>query len=43
LLYGVAGAEVSGFVAKQVDMPSAITKRLQVITGWVIDELKGGA
>jgi hypothetical protein len=43
LLYGVAGAEVSDFIARQVDMPSAIAKRLRVITGWVIDGLQGGA
>jgi hypothetical protein len=43
LLYSVSGADVSDFVAKQVDMPSAVTKRLRVITGWVIDGLKGGA
>jgi hypothetical protein len=42
LLYSVSGADVSDFVAKQVDMPSAVTKRLRVITGWVIDGLKGG-
>jgi hypothetical protein len=43
LLYSVSGADVSDFVAKQVDMPSAVVKRLRVITGWVIDGLKGGA
>jgi hypothetical protein len=43
LLYSVSGADVSDFVAKQVDMPSAVIKRLRVITGWVIDGLKGGA
>ncbi|MDR0452274.1 MAG: hypothetical protein LBH15_04460, partial [Treponema sp.] len=43
LLYGVSGAEVSAFVSKQVDMPSAIAKRLRVITGWVVDGLKSGA
>jgi hypothetical protein len=43
LLYSVSGADVSDFVAKQVDMPSAVTKRLRVITGWVIDGLKSGA
>jgi hypothetical protein len=39
LIYSVSGAEVSDFVAKRVDMPSAIAKRLRVITGWVIDGL----
>jgi hypothetical protein len=43
LLYSVSGADVSDFIAKQVDMPSAVTKRLRVITDWVIDGLKGGA
>jgi hypothetical protein len=43
LLYSVSGADVSDFVAKRVDMPSAVVKRLRVITGWVIDGLKGGA
>jgi hypothetical protein len=43
LLYSVSGAEVSSFVAQQVDIPSAVVKRLRVITGWVIDGLKSGA
>jgi hypothetical protein len=41
LIYSVSGAEVSDFVAKRVDMPSAIAKRLGVITDWVVDGLKG--
>jgi hypothetical protein len=43
LLYCVSGAAVSSFIARQVDMPSAISKRLQVIIGWVVDGLKGAA
>jgi hypothetical protein len=40
LLYCVSGVAVSGFIARQVDMPSAISKRLQVIIGWATDGLK---
>jgi hypothetical protein len=40
LIYSVSGADISDFVAKQVNMPSAISKRLRVITGWVIDGIK---
>jgi hypothetical protein len=35
LVYSVAGAEVSDFVASRVDIPSAIRKRLEVIIDWV--------
>ncbi|MCL2558732.1 MAG: hypothetical protein FWE09_09670 [Treponema sp.] len=34
LIYSLAGVDVSNFVARQIDMPSAISKRLAVITGW---------
>ncbi|MDR0568451.1 MAG: hypothetical protein LBG87_04530 [Spirochaetaceae bacterium] len=37
LVYGVAGADVSDFVASHVDIPSAIQKRLDVIVQWVIE------
>jgi hypothetical protein len=39
LLYSIAGADVSDFVASQIDIPSAIQKRLEVIIGWVVDGL----
>jgi hypothetical protein len=39
LVYSIAGADVSDFVASQIDIPSAIQKRLEVIIGWVIDGL----
>lgn len=41
LIYGIAGAEISDFVASQVDMPSAIEKRLAVIIGWAADGMRG--
>jgi hypothetical protein len=37
LVYSIAGAEVSDFVASKIDMPSAIAKRLAVIISWVVD------
>ncbi|MDR3338324.1 MAG: hypothetical protein LBT16_14085 [Treponema sp.] len=37
LLYCVAGADVSDFVARKVDIPSAIEKRIRVIMDWIID------
>ena len=40
LVYSIAGAEVSDFVASRIDMPSAIRKRLGVIISWVTDGLK---
>jgi hypothetical protein len=40
LVYSIAGADVSDFVAARIDMPSAIRKRLEVITGWVIDGIR---
>jgi hypothetical protein len=39
LVYSVAGADVSDFVAGKIDMPSAISKRLGVIISWVADGL----
>jgi hypothetical protein len=35
LIYSIAGAEVSEFVASMVDVPSAIRKRLEVIIEWL--------
>lgn len=40
LIYCVAGADVSSFVASKVDMPSAVEKRMGVILGWMIDGIK---
>jgi hypothetical protein len=37
LIYALAGADVSDFVASRVDMPSAIGKRLAVIIAWVAE------
>jgi hypothetical protein len=39
LIYSIAGADVSDFVASKVDMPSAVKKRVDVILDWIIDEL----
>ena len=40
LVYSVAGANVSDFVASKIDISSAIQKRLEVILGWVVDGIK---
>jgi len=40
LVYSIAGAEVSDFVASKIDIPSAIRKRLSVLISWVTDGLK---
>jgi hypothetical protein len=37
LIYSIAGADVSDFVSSNIDMPSAISKRLAVIVSWVAD------
>jgi hypothetical protein len=37
LVYGIAGADVSNFISSNIDIPSAIAKRLQVIISWVVD------
>lgn len=37
LVYSLAGTDVSDFVASQVDIPSAIRKRLDVIIQWVTE------
>jgi hypothetical protein len=37
LVYSIAGADVSDFIASQVDITSAIRKRLQVIIQWVVE------
>jgi hypothetical protein len=41
LIYSVAGTDVSNFVARQIDIPSAISKRLAVFVGWISDGLRG--
>lgn len=41
LVYSVAGADASDFIAKKVNIPTAISKRLAVFTGWIGDELRG--
>jgi hypothetical protein len=37
LIYGLSGADVSGFVSSRIDMASAISKRLTVIISWVAE------
>jgi hypothetical protein len=37
LIYSIAGADVSDFVASKIDMSSAIIKRLAVIISWIAD------
>ena len=40
LVYSMAGADASDFVANMVHIPSAITKRLAVFIAWISDGLK---
>jgi len=40
LIYSVAGADISDFVASKIDIESAIAKRLAVITSWAVDGIK---
>jgi hypothetical protein len=40
LVYGLAGADVSDFIASKIDMSSAIGKRMAVILSWVTDGIK---
>jgi hypothetical protein len=40
LVYSVAGADASDFIASKIDIPSAISKRLAVFIGWISDDLK---
>jgi hypothetical protein len=42
LLYSLAGADVSDFVSSRIDMESAISKRIAVIIGWVVDGIING-
>jgi len=41
LIYALAGADVSDFIASRVDMASAISKRLAVIISWVAEGISG--
>jgi hypothetical protein len=40
LIYSVAGTDVSDFISNQIDIPSAISKRLAVFIGWISDGLR---
>ena len=40
LIYSVAGADATDFVAGKVNIPTAISKRLAVFIGWIADSLK---
>jgi hypothetical protein len=40
VVYCLAGAEVSNFIAKHVNIPSALNKRMDVITDWILDGLQ---
>jgi hypothetical protein len=39
-VYCLAGAEVSDFIAKHVNISSALSKRLDVIVAWIVDGLR---
>jgi hypothetical protein len=41
LVYSIAGADVSAFIASNIDIPSAIGKRLGVFLDWITDGVKG--
>jgi hypothetical protein len=40
LIYSIAGADISDFVASKIDIDSAISKRLDVIISWAVDGIK---
>jgi len=40
LVYSVAGADASDFIANKISLPSAIEKRLAVFIGWISDGIK---
>jgi hypothetical protein len=40
LIYSISGADVSGFIASKIDIPSAIRKRLDVIFSWMDDGIR---
>ena len=39
-LYCLAGAEVSDFIAKHVNIPSALNKRMDVFIAWMLDGIR---
>jgi len=39
LIYSMAGADASDFIASMIDIPSAISKRLMVFLSWINDNL----
>ena len=39
LVYSMAGADASDFIANRIDIPSAISKRLMVFLSWINDNL----
>jgi hypothetical protein len=41
LVYSVAAAEVSDFIADRINISSAIRKRIEVILGWLVDNISG--
>jgi len=40
LIYSVAGADISDFVASKIDVDSAISKRVNVIISWAVDGIR---
>jgi len=40
VLYALAGAEVSDFIAKYVDIPTALNKRMEIFIGWLLDGIQ---
>jgi hypothetical protein len=40
LVYSAAAAQVSDFVSGQINIPSALEKRLDVIIGWMLDGIR---
>jgi hypothetical protein len=40
LIYGLTGIDAADFAEKHVDIPSTIAKRLDVIYGWIWDNIK---
>jgi hypothetical protein len=40
LVYSIAGADVSDFIASKIDIPSAISKRLAVFIDWITDGVR---
>jgi hypothetical protein len=41
LVYSVTATEVSDFIANRINIPSAIRKRIEVILGWLVDNISG--